>query len=148
MSPWQSDYKSLQGNLGLGMAIAYYTSNCFRVLLPLNDTQKYDLAFDDGKKLNKVSVKTSKRKNKNNKFFEVQLKNTGGASGKSKIRNFDNKSCDFVFIYIIDGTMYQIPSEAINSHTSLVLTEEYAKYIVNIKNGTSAVVETQQVEEG
>ena len=142
MSPWKSDYKSLQGNIGLGMAIAYYTSNCFRVLLPLNDTQKYDLVFDDGNKLNKVSVKTTRRKNKNKKFFEVQLKNTGGSSGVSKIRNFNKNDWDFVFVFTVDGTMYQIPSDTIISHTSLVLTEKYERYIVNINNGTSATMET------
>lgn len=142
MSPWKSDYKSLQGNIGLGMAIAYYTSNGFRVLLPLNDTQKYDLVFDDGSKLNKVSIKTTRRKNKNKKFFEVQLKNTGGSSGTTKIRNFDKNDCDFVFVLTISGIMYQIPSKIINSHTSLVLTNNYDEYIVNINNGTSAAMET------
>ena len=28
------------------MAIAYYTANCIPVLIPLNDTQKYDIAID------------------------------------------------------------------------------------------------------
>lgn len=102
--------------------------------------------FDDGNKLNRVSVKTTKTKNKNRRFFEVQLKNTGGSSGKSKIRNFDNNSCDFVFVLTSDYTMYQIPSNEITSHTSIVLTTDYDKYIVNIDNGTSAVLETKQVE--
>ena len=39
MNAWESDYKSHQGNLGLGRAIAYYTTNCIPVLIPLNDTQ-------------------------------------------------------------------------------------------------------------
>jgi hypothetical protein len=146
MSPWESNYKSLQGNVGLGMAIAYYTNIGFHVLIPLNDTQKYDLVFDDGNKLNRVSVKTTKAKNKNRRFFEVQLKNTGGSSGRSKIRNFDNNSCDFVFVLTSDYTMYQIPSNKIASHTSIVLTTDYDKYIVNIDNGTSAVLETKHVE--
>ena len=46
MNAWDSDYKSHQGNLGLGRAIAYYTANCIPVLIPLNDTQKYDIAID------------------------------------------------------------------------------------------------------
>lgn len=45
MNAWESDYKSHQGNLGLGRAIAYYTTNCIPVLIPLNDTQKYDIAI-------------------------------------------------------------------------------------------------------
>ena len=142
MSPWESEYKSLQGNVGLGMAIAYYTSKGFKISIPLNDTQKYDLIFDDGIKLNKVSVKTSRGKNKNKKFYQVQLKNTGGSSGISKIRNFDNNLCDFVFVLTSDYTLYEIPSKEITSHTSIVLTNEYDKYIVNINNGTSAVTET------
>ena len=41
-----------KGNTGLGIAIAYYTSNGYIVLIPLNDTQDYDnswkgLKWDD-----------------------------------------------------------------------------------------------------
>lgn len=32
-----------KGNSGLGMAIAYFTTNGFVVSIPLNDTQDYDL---------------------------------------------------------------------------------------------------------
>lgn len=45
--------------MGLGRAIAYYTANCIPVLLPLNDTQKYDLVVDKDGKLLRVSVKTT-----------------------------------------------------------------------------------------
>lgn len=33
--------------------------------------------------------------NKNNTYYVVQLKNCGGASGKSTIRHFDNTTCDY-----------------------------------------------------
>lgn len=46
MNAWESQYKSHQGNLGLGRAIAYYTAHCIPVLIPLNDTQKYDIVVD------------------------------------------------------------------------------------------------------
>lgn len=36
-------YQSIQGNLGFGKAIEYFTSYGITVALPLNDTQKYDL---------------------------------------------------------------------------------------------------------
>lgn len=36
MNAWESDYKSHQGNLGLGRAIAYYTTNCIPVLPLIN----------------------------------------------------------------------------------------------------------------
>lgn len=35
-----------KGNSGLGMAIAYFSSNGFTVSIPLNDTQDYDLVIE------------------------------------------------------------------------------------------------------
>lgn len=78
MNPWTSNYKSHQGNVGLGRAIAYYTANCIPVMLPLNDTQKYDLVVDKDGQLLRVSVKTTQGMNKNNTYYVVQLKNCGG----------------------------------------------------------------------
>ena len=132
MNPWTSDYKSHQGNVGLGRAIAYYTSKGIPVLLPLNDTQKYDIAIEKDGKLQKVSIKTTQSLNRTNTYYQVQLKNSGGSSGKSIIRNFDNTSCDIVFIVTITGTMYEIPSVNINSTSSLVLTPKWDEYIVSL----------------
>lgn len=131
MNPWESDYKSHQGNFGLGMAIAYYTSKCIPILIPLNDTQKYDLAVDING-LKRVSVKSVQGKNKKGIFYEVQLKNSGGSSGKSKIRNFDNTSCDILFILTKSGDMYEIPTSEINVVSALTLTEQWDKYKVSI----------------
>ena len=72
MNAWDSDYKSHQGNLGLGRAIAYYTANCIPVLIPLNDTQKYDIAIDK-EGLKRVSVKTTQHQTSNGNY-EVSLK--------------------------------------------------------------------------
>ena len=57
--PWSSEYKSHQGNVGLGRTVAYYTSNCIPVMIPLNDTQKYDLVIDEEDVLQKVQIKTT-----------------------------------------------------------------------------------------
>ena len=35
-----------KGNSGLGMAIAYFTTNGYVVSIPLNDTQDYDLVIE------------------------------------------------------------------------------------------------------
>lgn len=146
MNPWTSNYKSHQGNVGLGRAIAYYTANCIPVLLPLNDTQKYDLAVDkDG--LQRVSVKTTQYKGKGGNY-EVLLKNCGGSSGNSKTRHFDNSTCDILFVVTIEGTMYEIPSCEINVKSVLTLTPNWDKYIVNLDWGTSALEEIQEVEAG
>lgn len=130
MNAWESDYKSHQGNLGLGRAIAYYTSICVPLMIPLNDTQKYDLVVDIDNILKRVSVKTTQGLNKTDKYYIVQLKNSGGSSGVSKIRSFDNTTCDLLFIVTKEGTMYEIPSLEINVTNALTLTEEWDKYII------------------
>ena len=123
-------YQSMQGNLGLGKAIAYFTSHRIPVAIPLNDTQKYDLIADFDGKLQRISVKTSKYTETNGASYQVQLKNSGGAGGKSVIRNFDNASCDYVFVYTIDEKTYLIPSKEITSKSSITVGIKYQEYIV------------------
>jgi hypothetical protein len=126
MSAWSSKYKSHQGNLGLGQAIAFYTTRMIPIMLPLNDTQKYDLVIDDNG-LKRVSVKTTQLRVKSG-YFRVELKNSGGSSGKSVIRQFDNSVCDIIFIYTIDGDIYEIPSSEIVVKNQLTLDERFSKY--------------------
>lgn len=114
----------------LQRAIAYYTTNCIPVLIPLNDTQKYDIAVDkDG--LKRVSVKTTQYLSKSGNY-EVLLKNCGGSSGQSKIRHFDNSTCDILFIVVVNGDMYEIPSSEITVKSTLTLTDKWDKYKVSL----------------
>ena len=147
INPWESNYKSHQGNVGLGRAIAYYTSQCIPVLLPLNDTQKYDLVVDKDGKLQRVSVKTTKGRSSSGTSFNVQLKNCGGTSKQSKIRNFDNTSCDILFVVTIEGTMYEIPSSLIKAHTQLTLSKDWDDYIVTLDSSIGiSISENDEVE--
>ena len=125
-------YQSLQGNLGLGKAIEYFTSQGITVALPLNDTQKFDLIADFNGGLQKISVKTS-RSTKNGISFEVQLRNTGGSSGVCKVRPFDKQSCDYIFIYTINEECYLIPSNVIEASNSIHVGPKYKDYLVSIK---------------
>lgn len=115
-------------------------------MLPFNDTQKYDLVIEKDGKLQRVSVKTTQGTNNSGKYYKVQMKNSGGGSHKSTIRNFDNTTCDIVFIVTVEGTMYEIPSNLINVNSSLTLNEDWNNYIVTLDWGTSAPEETQEVE--
>ena len=126
-------YQSLQGNLGLGKAIAYFTSHNIPISIPLNDTQKYDLVADFNGKLQKISVKTSRNRSGENSY-EVQLRNTGGSSGNIKTRDFDNSTCDYVFIYTENEQLYLIPAKEINSKNSICVGNKYVEYLVNIIN--------------
>lgn len=126
-------YLSLQGNLGLGKAIEYFTSHSIPVSIPLNDIQKYDLIADINGELKRISVKTS-RYTENGVSFSVQLRNTGGSSGNNKIRPFDNTSCDYVFVYTSNEEYYLIPSNIIEAKNSINVGPKYNDYKVKIKS--------------
>lgn len=123
---WKSEYKSLQGNIGLGAAIAHYTSIGIPVSLPLNDTQKYDLVIDRGSLL-KVSIKTTSSKAKSGNYI-VQLRNTGGSSGKYKVRKFIPNEVDILFVLTEDGNKYEIPTSLVYVGSALTLTADLDKF--------------------
>ena len=125
-------YNAIQGNLGLGKAIEYFTSQNIPVAIPLNDTQKYDIVADFDGKLQKISIKTSRYQPREN-VFEVMLKNTGGSSGNNKIRLFDNNNCDYIFIYTANEDLYLIPSKEIAATNSICVGNKYIEYKVFIK---------------
>lgn len=136
-------YLSMQGNLGLGKAIEYFTSHSIPVAIPLNDTQKYDLVADFNGKLQRVSVKTS-RATENGKSFAVQLRNTGGSSGKNKTRLFSNDSCDYLFVYTINEECYLIPSNIIEASSAINVGPKYYDYLVKIKTFTEFMSEQSE----
>ena len=125
-------YLSLQGHVGLGKAIEYFTSHSIPVSIPLNDTQKYDLIIDDNGILSRISVKTSRYKDSKSSYV-VLLKNCGGSSGKSKIRPFDNTSCDYVFVLTGNNKMYLIPSNQILAKNSISVGNKYTEFEVKSK---------------
>lgn len=137
-------YLSLQGNMGLSKAIDYFTSNQITVALPMNDTQKYDLIADFNGKLQRVSVKTSRSKAPSG-GWKIGLRNTGGSSGKSKIRLFDKNSCDYLFILTGDNKLYLIPTEVINAVNSIVVGNKYTEYEVFVKQLSEYA---KEIEEG
>ena len=117
-----------QGNVGLGYSIAYYTSKGYIVALPLNDAQKYDLIYDNGK-LNRVQVKTTRGKSKSGKFI-VQLKTVSGR----KNLGFHPDKFDFLFVLTEDFKMYEIPSiKLMNYKSAIVLNENFEEYKLNFK---------------
>lgn len=126
-------YQSIQGNMGLGKAIEYFTSHGIPIAIPLNDTQKYDLIADFNGQLQRISVKTSRYSTTQGKSYEVVLKNSGGSSGKSVIRHFDNTSCDYLFIYTADENLYLIPTKAISTFNTISVGIKYTEYKVSIK---------------
>ena len=119
-----------KGNAGLGIAIAYYSTNGYTVSIPLNDTQDYDLIVDKNNVLKKVQVKATSCKTKYNKY-QVALKSCGGTKGETYKTIIDTK-IDEVFIVTDTMEMFIIPIEEIKNKTTLNLCEKYEKNRVKI----------------
>ncbi len=116
--------------MGLGQAIAYFTSEGYSVALPLTESQRYDLIVDDGDRLYRVEVKSTNYKRKNGSYA-VQLATCGGNQSWNKKKKFlSSIDCDLLFVYRLDGVRYVIPVERVDGKASLTLSKDKNEYIV------------------
>lgn len=119
-----------QGNIGLGVAIQYFTQKLYTVSLPLNDSQDYDLIVEDKDGvLKKVQVKTSTQKTIHNTYC-VNLMVLGGNAKKNYIHKKGNEiKYDLLFILCDNGDKYLIPKTVIkNLSKSVTVGKMYAEY--------------------
>ncbi len=116
---------NVKGTVGLGRCIYYFTKLGFTVSLPLNDSQDYDLIFDDGEILNKVQVKTTSQEVKSN-IFRVKLESYSHNFNK----NFDKDSVDFLFVLCENNDSYLIPSKVIEGKTAIHIGNKYKQYLI------------------
>lgn len=119
-------------NSGLGMAIAYFTTNGYVVAIPLNDTQDYDLIIEKDGEIKTVQVKSTGCKTKN-RIYQVALKSCGGTNGKTYKTLIENK-VDFLFVLNEKLEMYLIPKNKIRNKATLNLCEKYSEYRVKIES--------------
>ncbi|MBR4111329.1 MAG: hypothetical protein IKK43_06580 [Clostridia bacterium] len=119
-----------KGNTGLGMAIAYFTSNDYTVSIPLNDTQDYDLIIEKNNVLNTVQVKATGCKTKYG-IYQVALKSCGGTKGDTYKTVVDTK-VDYLFIFTEEKSMFLIPCNKIINKSTLNLSNNYLKYEVRM----------------
>lgn len=115
-----------KGNSGLGIAIAYYSTNGYTVSIPLNDTQDYDLIVDKENVLKKVQVKATSCKTKYDKY-QVALKSCGGTKGKT-YKTVVETNINELFVVTDAMDIFIIPVEIIKNKSTLNLCEKYEKY--------------------
>lgn len=119
-----------KGNAGLGMAIAYFSTNGYTVSIPLNDTQDYDLVIEKNNLLQTVQVKATGCKTKYG-IYQVALKSCGGTKGGTYKTIIDTK-VDYLFILTSDTKMFLIPCDKICNKTTLNIANKYLEYEVKI----------------
>lgn len=117
----------MQGDIGVGKAIAYFLSKGIAVSYPLTDTKRYDLIVDIKSKLHRVQVKTTKHKRN---YFEVEIRTLGGNQSFSTVKKFDPSAVDLLFIWCTDGTQYLIPTIELVARSKITLSPKYKKYLV------------------
>lgn len=109
-----------KGNVGLGLAIAYFTKKGYILSLPLNDAQDYDIIIDDGQSLKKVQVKTTNCISKYGHYC-VGLRILGGNSKQNYVHKKANQIVyDLLFVVCGNGDMYLIPKHEIQHITSQI----------------------------
>ncbi len=123
-----SEHKNsgMQGNAGIGAAIAYFTKYGYSVSVPLTDTQKYDLVVDLNNTLYRVQVKTTTYSQRGIPIVNIRTLG-GNRSGTGRIKKFDPSQADYLFILTEHGTCYLIPSTEVCG-SSVNLGDKYEKF--------------------
>ena len=117
----------IKGKGAVGIAISYYALRGI-VSIPLEPCS-YNLIFDDGYPY-KIKVISCSYKTKYG-IYAASIKTSGGNQPNSKIKEFNEKTCDFVFIVTPELDLYEIPSSVIESKRQISL-EKYGAFKVNI----------------
>lgn len=116
-----------QGKLGLVYAITALAERGYSISVPLIDDQPYDLVADDGKRLLKVQVKSTRFK-PNGKDYVIQLQHVHHNKTENIVRKFDNTLVDIVVAVCEDKSIYIIPSREIVAKTAMTLNQSVYKY--------------------
>lgn len=124
---FKSKNSKKQGDMGVGMAIAWATRQDYTVSLPLTDSQDYDLIIDINDKLYRTQSKTCSYKNEYGRY-EVSLTVKGGNKTSSKIKKLDKTKVDALFILTDEDTMYFIPIQDVVGSSSITLGSNYDKF--------------------
>lgn len=99
---------------------------------PVTDSQDYDLVVDNGTRLFKVQVKTTKSISPSGNYI-VSLRTIGGnRSGTGKCKDFSENSSDLLFALTDSGDCYSIPKSEISAVSSVALGERYLPYRVTL----------------
>lgn len=120
--------------MGVAAAIFHYTKAGYTVCLPATDAARYDLIVDDGLKLQRVQVKSTGHKTEAGSY-KVQLATQGGnRSGSHEKKYITADECDLLFVYALDGTMYQMPVDMIAGMGNICLGKKWDEYKTTKEN--------------
>lgn len=120
-----------QGDIGMGLAIAWFTQNGYRVSIPLTDSQDYDVVVESDYRFYSVQIRTTYYK-KPNGIYQLNLRVFGGnRSGTGKVKHIDPEVVDYLFAVTDASDMYLIPTKVVTAKNVLSLGEKCVPYKVS-----------------
>jgi uncharacterized protein YajQ (UPF0234 family) len=121
----------LQGLIGVGAAIDWFTRNGFFVAVPLNDSQPWDLVVEDpAGVVSRVQVKTTTFKNPRGRYV-VMLATAGGNQSFHTRKHFDRSKSDLLFVLTDEESVYLIPCQDLGAVSALALGAKYERFRVS-----------------
>ena len=118
-----------KGNAGIGAAIAYFTKQGHNVLLPLTDSQDYDIVVDIDGFLNKVQIKYTTQKAPSGNYI-ISLRSISGSSGKV-YKTVSETDIDYLFCVTDNDNYYLLPITELTNGNTITITNEFSsKYKV------------------
>lgn len=118
----------IQGNAGLGIAIAYFSRIGVQVAIPLTDTQRWDLIIENDGRLERVQVKTTTQRATKEDRYVVHLRTVGCNTKRAVTRDFHPTDYEWLFVVCGDACVYLIPTAAITARTQLYLGRKYENF--------------------
>ena len=121
------------GALGLSRAIYEYERLGYTVLLPLIDSQHYDLAVEKDGRFFKVQCRTTNQKTRTAKGpsdhrYDVSLRNIKTNTKKTVSRKRKKGDYDLLFVLCGNDVCYSIPAKELPTSGTTVGGPKYKKY--------------------
>lgn len=115
----------IQSNKGIAAAIKWACDKNAIVMLPLSDSQAYDLCVDFGNGPKRVQVKTCISKEA---IFELRTK--GGNKSRETSHKIDSKKYDYLFLCSLEtGKCWFIPGWDVDGTRSINCSPKYDEYL-------------------
>lgn len=119
-----------QGDIGVAMAIAYYTKAGYVVCVPFSDNARYDIIVEKDSIFFRVQCKTTRHLEKGS--YVVQLRTSGGnQSWKGTSKKITADEVDLLFVYSFDGLWWEFPPNVFHGKSSLRLGNNKESYKVS-----------------
>ena len=91
----------MQGSIAKFKAATYFMELGYDVFMEMDGKSPFDLVLHKEGKLERVEVKSTRRRSKYETGWEVQIKKVRPNRTRNNIKPFDNSECDKLVIYVV-----------------------------------------------